>query len=80
MHANDIETALSAYEEALFPRSQSIAVEAHQTLDLFLGARAPFGLIDLLTGADESDRGPISPSDLDGQRTVGPFPESPVQR
>lgn len=47
-HPGDIEAALTAYEEALFPRSASAAAEAHETLELCLGDRAPFGLIELL--------------------------------
>jgi 2-polyprenyl-6-methoxyphenol hydroxylase-like FAD-dependent oxidoreductase len=50
-HPGDAETALAAYEEALFPRSESEAVDAYELLDLCLGDRAPFGLIDFFTGA-----------------------------
>jgi flavin-dependent dehydrogenase len=50
-HPDDIETALATYEEALFPRSESEAVDAYQILELCLGDRAPFGLIDFFTGA-----------------------------
>ncbi len=50
-HPDDIEAALTAYEEALFPRSESEAADAHLILDLCLGDRAPFGLIDFFTGA-----------------------------
>ena len=50
-HPGDIETALTAYEEALFPRSESEAADAHLILELCLGDRAPFGLIDFFTGA-----------------------------
>jgi 2-polyprenyl-6-methoxyphenol hydroxylase-like FAD-dependent oxidoreductase len=50
-HSDDIETALSAYEEALFPRSESEAADAYEVLELCLGDRAPFGLIDFFTGA-----------------------------
>jgi 2-polyprenyl-6-methoxyphenol hydroxylase-like FAD-dependent oxidoreductase len=48
-HPDDVEAALTAYEAALFPRSEAVAVEAHQTLELCLGGRAPFGLLELLT-------------------------------
>jgi 2-polyprenyl-6-methoxyphenol hydroxylase-like FAD-dependent oxidoreductase len=54
-HAGDIEAALTVYEQALFPRSESVAVEAHETLELILGEGAPFGLLDLLAG-DSSKR------------------------
>jgi 2-polyprenyl-6-methoxyphenol hydroxylase-like FAD-dependent oxidoreductase len=50
-HPDDIEVALGAYEEAMFPRSESEYADAHEILDLCLGERAPFGLIDFLTGA-----------------------------
>jgi 2-polyprenyl-6-methoxyphenol hydroxylase-like FAD-dependent oxidoreductase len=50
-HPGDLETALAAYEAALFPRSESEAADADQILELCLGDRAPFGLIDFLTGA-----------------------------
>jgi 2-polyprenyl-6-methoxyphenol hydroxylase-like FAD-dependent oxidoreductase len=55
-HPDDIEAALAAYEEAMFPRSRSEYADAHQVLDLCLGERAPFGLIDFLTGALDGDR------------------------
>jgi 2-polyprenyl-6-methoxyphenol hydroxylase-like FAD-dependent oxidoreductase len=50
-HPGDIEAALTAYEQALFPRSGAEYADAYQILDLCLGDRAPFGLIDFLTGA-----------------------------
>jgi 2-polyprenyl-6-methoxyphenol hydroxylase-like FAD-dependent oxidoreductase len=50
-HLDDIEVALTSYEEAMFPRSESSAAEAHETLELCLGDRAPFGLVDFMTGA-----------------------------
>jgi 2-polyprenyl-6-methoxyphenol hydroxylase-like FAD-dependent oxidoreductase len=50
---DDGEAALSNYEEALFARSEAVAVEAHQTLELCLGDRAPFGLVELFTGQHE---------------------------
>ena len=50
-YPGDIETALAAYEAALFPRSAAAAVEAHETLDRCLGDRAPYGLIELISGA-----------------------------
>ena len=52
-HPDDIEAALTAYEAALFPLSESAAVDAHQILELCLGERAPFGLVDFFTGAPE---------------------------
>jgi 2-polyprenyl-6-methoxyphenol hydroxylase-like FAD-dependent oxidoreductase len=50
-HPDDIEAALAAYEEAMFPRSESEYADAQEILDLCLGERSPFGLIDFLTGA-----------------------------
>jgi 2-polyprenyl-6-methoxyphenol hydroxylase-like FAD-dependent oxidoreductase len=55
-HPGDIEAALAAYEAALFPRSDAEYADAHEILDLCLGDRAPFGLIDFLTGAAEESR------------------------
>ncbi|HTA03157.1 MAG TPA: NAD(P)/FAD-dependent oxidoreductase [Streptosporangiaceae bacterium] len=55
-HPDDIEAALKAYEEALFPRSESAAVDAHLILGLCLGDRAPFGLVDFFTGSLAVDR------------------------
>ncbi|HXO25665.1 MAG TPA: NAD(P)/FAD-dependent oxidoreductase [Streptosporangiaceae bacterium] len=50
-HPDDVEAALAVYEAALFPRSASEAADAYQILELCLGDRAPFGLIDFLTAA-----------------------------
>ncbi|MGY8705561.1 NAD(P)/FAD-dependent oxidoreductase [Bradyrhizobium sp. 18BD] len=52
-HPDDIEAALAAYEAALFPRSQAAAVGAHEILELCLGDRAPFGLVEFFTGMRE---------------------------
>jgi 2-polyprenyl-6-methoxyphenol hydroxylase-like FAD-dependent oxidoreductase len=54
-HPSDMEAALTAYEEALFPRSESEYADAHEILELCLGERAPFGLIDFFTGALKRD-------------------------
>ena len=50
-HPGDLEAALTAYEAALFPRGDAEYADAHEILDLCLGERAPFGLIDFLAGA-----------------------------
>jgi 2-polyprenyl-6-methoxyphenol hydroxylase-like FAD-dependent oxidoreductase len=50
-HSDDIEAALSAYEQVMFPRSEAFYAEAHETIDLCFGDRTPHGLIDLLKGA-----------------------------
>lgn len=48
-HGDDVEAALAEFEGAMFARSARVAGEAHQTLDLCLGARAPFGLLELFS-------------------------------
>ena len=40
----------------MFPRSEAEAADAHEILELCLGERAPFGLIDFLTGAARGSR------------------------
>jgi 2-polyprenyl-6-methoxyphenol hydroxylase-like FAD-dependent oxidoreductase len=62
-HPGDIETALAAYEKALFPRSEAEYADAWQILDLCLGDRAPFGLIEFLAGALKAEH--------EGQRQSG---------
>lgn len=47
----DVEAALEAYEAVMFPRSAAEAADAHMILDLCLGDRAPFGLVEFLTSA-----------------------------
>jgi 2-polyprenyl-6-methoxyphenol hydroxylase-like FAD-dependent oxidoreductase len=49
-HPGDVEAALAAYEQAMFPRSRTAAVEARQTLAVCLDERAPHGLVDFFTG------------------------------
>jgi 2-polyprenyl-6-methoxyphenol hydroxylase-like FAD-dependent oxidoreductase len=48
-HPGDIEAALTAYEAAMFPRSDAEYADAHETVEVCFGDRTPFGLIDLLT-------------------------------
>ncbi|BBY65963.1 FAD-dependent oxidoreductase [Mycolicibacterium helvum] len=50
-HPNDIEAALASYEAVMFPRSQAMAVEAHETQDICFGEHTPSRLIELLSGA-----------------------------
>jgi 2-polyprenyl-6-methoxyphenol hydroxylase-like FAD-dependent oxidoreductase len=52
-HPGDIEAALTAYEKTMFPRSEAEYADAYEILDLCLGDRAPFGLIEFLTGAPQ---------------------------
>jgi hypothetical protein len=35
----------------MFPRSEAEAADAHEIVDLCLGDRAPYGLIEFFTGA-----------------------------
>jgi 2-polyprenyl-6-methoxyphenol hydroxylase-like FAD-dependent oxidoreductase len=49
-HPGDAEAALTAYEEAMFPRSQAEAADSAQMQELLFGDSAPAGLISLLTG------------------------------
>jgi 2-polyprenyl-6-methoxyphenol hydroxylase-like FAD-dependent oxidoreductase len=50
-HPGDTEAALAAYEAALFPRSAAEYADAHEIIDLCLGDRAPYGLIEFMTRA-----------------------------
>src|SRR6201992_2691056 len=49
-HPGDIEAALTAYEAVMFPRSEAEFADAHEIVDLCLGDRAPYGLIEFFTG------------------------------
>ncbi|MGH4031353.1 FAD-dependent oxidoreductase [Actinomycetota bacterium Odt1-20B] len=49
-HPDDTEAALTAYEQAMFPRSAKEADDAVRQIDLMFGADAPYGLIDMFTG------------------------------
>ncbi|MGI5247349.1 FAD-dependent oxidoreductase [Dactylosporangium sp. CA-139066] len=57
-HPGDVEGALAAYEAALFPRSEAEYADAHEILDLCLGDRAPYGLVEFFLGAGQA--GPAS--------------------
>lgn len=48
-HPDDVEAALAAYEQAMFPRSAAEAVEAHRALEVCFGDRAPESLVDFFT-------------------------------
>ncbi len=56
-HPGDSEAALAAYEQAMFPRGEAAAMEAHRILAFCLDERAPFGLIDFFTSAGMGDHG-----------------------
>ncbi|MFJ4921203.1 FAD-dependent oxidoreductase [Streptomyces sp. NPDC088725] len=45
-HSGDTEAALTAYEQALFPRSEASAAESSRNLDLCFREDAPQGLLD----------------------------------
>ena len=49
-HPDDIETALTEYERALFPRSAAAAAEGARIHDVLYGDNAPHSLVDLFTG------------------------------
>ena len=49
-HPDDTEAALATYEQALFPRSASVAPDTHEIFDLMLGKQAPSGLIKFFNG------------------------------
>ncbi|WP_062213887.1 NAD(P)/FAD-dependent oxidoreductase [Streptomyces sp. NBRC 109706] len=50
-HPGDTEAALTAYEEALFPRGAAYYADARDMLDICLGDRAPHALVDLFRNA-----------------------------
>ncbi|GAB2942733.1 FAD-dependent oxidoreductase [Hafnia psychrotolerans] len=52
---DDIEAALSRYEEALFPRSREVADLSAQNLRLFFGSTAPGSVVDLFSSLVASD-------------------------
>ena len=56
-HPDAIEEALVVYEATLFPRSRAAAMDAHAMLEICLGERAPFGLVEFFTGALEAKHG-----------------------
>lgn len=57
LHPGDLEAALTAYEGAMFERAAPAAVKARETFDLCYGDRAPWGLIELLTGGPGAGAG-----------------------
>jgi 2-polyprenyl-6-methoxyphenol hydroxylase-like FAD-dependent oxidoreductase len=46
-HGADVEAALTAYEDALFPRSARVALESARNLERFFGDSAPHSVVDL---------------------------------
>ncbi|MEV7342237.1 NAD(P)/FAD-dependent oxidoreductase [Streptomyces sp. NPDC093544] len=49
-HPDDVEAALTAYEQTMFSRSAAAATEAVRIHELCFGENAPQGLIDMFTG------------------------------
>lgn len=50
---DDVEAALSGYEQVMFPRSEAAAAAAHQLLDLIFGDSAPYGFVNILRRSRE---------------------------
>ncbi|MFG2652148.1 FAD-dependent oxidoreductase [Streptomyces sp. NPDC048436] len=53
-HPDDIEAALTEYEQAMFPRSGAEAVDAVRLHALMFGEDAPHGLIKMFTGGEQA--------------------------
>jgi flavin-dependent dehydrogenase len=49
-YPDDVEAALTEYEQAMFARSAAEAAEAVRLHELMFGDDAPHGLIDMFTG------------------------------
>ncbi|WP_020121701.1 NAD(P)/FAD-dependent oxidoreductase [Streptomyces canus] len=54
-HPDDIETALTEYERAMFPRSAETATEGTEVYALMFGDDTPHGLISMFTGEEGTD-------------------------
>jgi delta 1-pyrroline-5-carboxylate dehydrogenase len=52
-HPGNVEAALTAYEEIMFPRAETEAIAARETVELIFGAGAPYALANLLNGGEE---------------------------
>ncbi|QYN25814.1 NAD(P)/FAD-dependent oxidoreductase [Amycolatopsis sp. DSM 110486] len=51
-HPDNVETALSEYEQEMFPRSQAVAVEGVEMQELFAGSNSARDLVAMFTGAE----------------------------
>ncbi|MFH9548418.1 FAD-dependent oxidoreductase [Streptomyces sp. NPDC051445] len=56
-HPDDIETALTEYEQAMFPRSAAAATDGAHLHELLYGDNAPHSLIDMFTGSEQTREG-----------------------
>ncbi|MEU5042245.1 FAD-dependent oxidoreductase [Streptomyces griseorubiginosus] len=54
-HPDDLETALTAYEEPMFPRSTETAAEGTELFTLMFGEDTPRGLIEMFTGGGQGN-------------------------
>ncbi|MFF7280504.1 FAD-dependent monooxygenase [Streptomyces griseorubiginosus] len=52
-HPDDIETALTAYEQPMFPRSAETAAEGTELYAVMFGEDTPHGLIEMFTGESQ---------------------------
>lgn len=59
-HPDDIEAALAEYEDSMFPRSAQAYQEADEVSELLLGDNAPYGLVEMFTGAVAESAEPIT--------------------
>lgn len=50
-HPDDVEAALQAYEQAMFPRSAQTAAECNELHELLFGDDAPHSLVSMFNGA-----------------------------
>jgi len=54
-HRGDTEAALAAYEQKLFPRSETAAAESAVGLDLCFRADTPQGLLNMFAAHDSAN-------------------------
>ncbi len=54
-HPDDLETALAAYEEASFPRSEAAAAESARNLTISFSSDAPQGMLELMARYTQQD-------------------------
>jgi 2-polyprenyl-6-methoxyphenol hydroxylase-like FAD-dependent oxidoreductase len=55
-HPDDIEIALSAYEQVMFARAEAEAGAARESVDLIFGSGAPHALVALFAGSGDESR------------------------